>query len=65
MRNSGCDPSLHAIESSKSPNDHLKDYYEADTDDDGNESEFVVESPRFLSQTFHFLFKFHFHWILF
>ena len=43
-RDSSRDPSLHAVESaSKSPDDdHLEDYYEADEEEDGNESEFVV-----------------------
>lgn len=38
-KNSGCDSSLHAVESSKSPNDdHLEAYYEEDKEEDGNES---------------------------
>ena len=45
MMNYGRDSSLHAVESSKSPNDdHLEDYYEEDEEDDGNESEFVAKS---------------------
>ena len=43
-RDSGRDPSLHVVESSKSPtDDHLEDYYEEDEEDDNNEFEFVVK----------------------
>lgn len=38
-RNFGCDSFLHAAKSFKSPNiDHLKNYYEEDEKEDGNES---------------------------
>lgn len=45
MRNYGRDSSLHAAESSKSPNvNHLEDYHVEDKEEDGTESEFVAES---------------------